>query len=896
MSFSQNVKDNLKSQYTDNLVSDFYNPLLKQANIYQRVSGYFSSAGVDLYADGLEELAKNGGNAQFIISKEISKKDYEHIQEGYSLAEELKTLRLAERNDKLTTAKQQQLGNLAFMIANGRARVKVALMTTHQGIFHDKFGLISSDDDVVFFNGSANETKNGISENYESISVDVSWDKSENVQSRIQKSKERFKRLWENKELESGIKVIEASDLAYEEIAPYEDLATITNTDIPSLKDDKSVAIVDETINFRLFDNHVVRIDNTSEQLTQNDRKLKIGSDLTSYFDEDNMTISDGVAYKDIQRVIDTTIERADRKNIAVTVSSAVEEFVTRNKYSIEQYKILGEVYKNNLDEFPETKVENFESFSAIVQQEVSRPLYDLHLRAAYYEYEMMKAANFSVPGAGKTAMLLGVFAYLNRPETQENEKIERILVISPINAFDSWRREFKAVFGDKKPLISIDAQNKEFKDQLQTDWGISNLILVNYESLPSVTEQLKHVLELDNKTLLVFDEVHRIKNPNGQRAQYALEISRIPKFKYVLTGTPIPNKYSDIYNFLHILYGNEYNSYFGWNEDELKDPKIKKIDEINKTLHPFFWRTNKNDLNVPKADDDILNLVEPSEEQKELVESIYHNESSSFAILIRLIQASTNPELVNHEIDYDELMSFDDDDNKSERTSGISENEFKDLLGSDSDSIQHDQYQHLNVDSMVSPKFISGIELVKKLVSEGKKVLVWGIFVNTIIKIKDALEKEDISVNLVYGRTPKDERVQLINNFRDGDVQVLVSNPQTLGESISLHQTVHDAVYFEYNFNLTYMLQSRDRIHRLGLKENQYTRYYYLQTKSEDIMSDRHGFIDEKIYGRLKDKEQRMYDAIDDNTLSIDYSEDEITEAIKIINEERKRLDKNHE
>ena len=129
-----------------------------------------------------------------------------------------------------------------------------------------------------------------------------------------------------------------------------------------------------------------------------------------------------------------------------------------------------------------------------------------------------------------------------------------------------------------------------------------------------------------------------------------------------------------------------------------------------------------------------------------------------------------------------------------------------------------------------------------------------------------------------------------------NGDVQVLVSNPQTLGESVSLHQTVHDAVYFEYNFNLTFMLQSRDRIHRLGLNQNQYTQYYYLQTASEDINSIRPGFIDEKIYKRLKDKEKLMYEAIDDKELSVEYSENEILEAIKIIDEERKRINKRNE
>src|SRR5690606_28574240 len=131
--------------------------------------------------------------------------------------------------------------------------------------------------------------------------------------------------------------------------------------------------------------------------------------------------------------------------------------------------------------------------------------------------------------------------------------------------------------------------------------------------------------------------------------------------------------------------------------------------------------------------------------------------------------------------------------------------------------------------------------------------------FVKTMHKIKNTLEAKGISVNLVYGGTPKEERVTLINEFRDGDISVMISNPNTLGESISLHQTVHDAVYFEFNFNLTFMLQSRDRIHRLGLKENQYTRYYYLMSEGNRAHG---GFIDEAVYKRLKEKEKIMLDA----------------------------------
>lgn len=874
MTFSNTLKTNLKAQYTENIVSGFYEPLLSEADLYQRVSGYFSSAGLDLYANGLEELAKNGGRVEFIISKEISQQDFDNIQAGYELKEELKTLKLSERNGRLDVKAQQQLGNLAFMIANGRARVKVALV--QKGIFHDKFGVISAGNEHVFFNGSVNETYNGLNQNYESISVDKSWDESQAVQNRINDNIERFNRLWENKE--ENVKVVEASELAYEEIAQYQEQKTIDVID--TIEDDpQNVTIPPETIAFQLYGNQIVRIDNTSEKLTMTDRKLQEGSDIAELFEEDNSSVLQTATYKDIQRIIQVTQARADRRGIKVIVSEAVEEFIARNKYSIEQYKILGEVYRGSFDKFPDNKKISFNEFVETVQSEVSRPLKELHLRAAYYEYEMARAGNFSVPGAGKTAMLLGVFAYLNREN--EVEHVDRLLVISPINAFDSWKREFKTVFGDKKTLRVIDSQQSNFSSLLNTDWGISNLVLINYEALGNYVNQLKRLLGTD--TMLVFDEVHRIKNPEGQRAQAALEIAQLPKFRYVLTGTPIPNTYRDIYNFLNILYKNEYESFFGWDPDELKNPSIRQIEDINEAMHPFFWRTNKQDLSVPPADEDEKIVVSPSQEQQQLIEAIYANEKSSFAILIRLIQASTNPSLVNSSINYDDFNYSDGDVNN------ISKTDFDELLGETQTDGRN--YTDLDIKQMVSPKFTKGIKLVTRLVNEGKKVLVWGIFVDTIQKIAEELQKQGIKTNLVYGGTDKDERVALIDDFRDGDVQVLVSNPQTLAESISLHQTVHDAVYFEYDFNLTYMLQSRDRIHRLGLPDNQYTRYYYLQTEGEDILSDRPGFIDQKIYERLKEKEQIMYGAVDDNTLSIEYSSDEIEDAIKIIDEERKRI-----
>ena len=90
MTFSKEIKNIIKPEYSNSIVGEFYQPLLKEADLYQRVSGYFSTAGVDFYSESLEELAKNGGNLEYIISKEISKEDYNRIKAGYDLLETIR--------------------------------------------------------------------------------------------------------------------------------------------------------------------------------------------------------------------------------------------------------------------------------------------------------------------------------------------------------------------------------------------------------------------------------------------------------------------------------------------------------------------------------------------------------------------------------------------------------------------------------------------------------------------------------------------------------------------------------------------------------------------------------------------------------------------------------------
>lgn len=623
------------------------------------------------------------------------------------------------------------------------------------------------------------------------------------------------------------------------------------------MKSDSPIIIKNDKGRFQLIDDTHHTLETKTAQ-----RGLTI---FAPYFEDPKQRIfKEDLTYVQLLELVKKLNRRLERKGLPeVETSNKFDQFVQQRQYYIKEQSQAGLTIKDGDPRW----LHEFENFKKVVSQEITRPLKPEQEKASFFMTVMKRAANFSVPGAGKTAMMYGTFAYLSSSQVNE---VDKLLVVSPLNAFAAWRTEFQEVFGSKRELYYLNMRDKKYSNNpgaIKHDWVQADVITINYESLQNKLNIINDLL--DAKTMLVFDEVHRVKGVGGQRAKAALSLSQAPHYRYVLTGTPIPNGFRDIYNFLHLMYPDEYSSFFAWDLTTLNniDPE-----DVNKKLSPFFWRTNKQDLHVPKPDPDIIKEVKPSKNQQLLSQAIYENENGTLATFIRLLQASTNPELLATNINYKELGLVDADSGVWDKQGSTVEKE---------NASSGEAYKKFNLTKVEAPKFEMGIDLIEKLVSQGKKVLVWGMFVGTMQKITDTLNGMGIKTTLVYGATPKQDREGMINNFRTGDAQVLVSNPNTLGESISLHQTVHDAVYFEYNFNLTFMLQSRDRINRLGLPANQYTRYYYLMTKGDVAHM---GFIDNTVYKKLKDKERVMLDAIDGQLLVPEYTDDYLQEVKDIV------------
>ncbi len=180
-------------------------------------------------------------------------------------------------------------------------------------------------------------------------------------------------------------------------------------------------------------------------------------------------------------------------------------------------------------------------------------------------------------------------------------------------------------------------------------------------------------------------------------------------------------------------------------------------------------------------------------------------------------------------------------------------------------DSEIYNQIKSFNFEKS-SAKFNYLKELCSERIAKGQKILIWSYFISTLDSLERILKDSfDIDVWRISGETPSEgsndtveeiTREKIINAFITGnDPQILIANPQALGESVSLHYSCHLAVYFDRDFNCGRFIQSKDRIHRYGLAEDVLTEYFYL-TYADTVDID--------ISNRLEMKEKRMNDLLE--------------------------------
>ena len=167
----------IKNEYRsliDDVVKDFYVPLLGNAVLYQRAVGFFSSSALTMIAKGIDGLVQNEGKIQIIASPRLSTSDIEEIRKGYEVRKIIEKSLIREISDIEDQEDIEKLSYIARLVADGILDVKIAFLTTKNEIamYHEKMGLITdSDGNTVAFSGSMNESENAFKDKVYKVAI-----------------------------------------------------------------------------------------------------------------------------------------------------------------------------------------------------------------------------------------------------------------------------------------------------------------------------------------------------------------------------------------------------------------------------------------------------------------------------------------------------------------------------------------------------------------------------------------------------------------------------------------------------------------------------------------------------------------------------------------------------
>ena len=304
-------------------------------------------------------------------------------------------------------------------------------------------------------------------------------------------------------------------------------------------------------------------------------------------------------------------------------------------------------------------------------------------------------------------------------------------------------------------------------------------------------------------------------------------ELARRAHVRMILSGTPMPQAGTDLFSQLNVI----------WPDGQLtgtRDAFARKVSSdfssVVRDVAPFVSRTPKEALGLkpPTIIRHDVPLVGTQQEVYQLIEGRLRQQlrdANSWQDMlealrrgrpIRLLQAASNPDLFNSTDPYYRIPRLrSDHPTLMERLVGYREHE-------------------------VPAKSLAALDLVRMASSQGHKVVCWSSFIRNLDQFADLVRSElGLQCFQIDGRVPiaRDalhsdpmgdpedigdgavSREDIIHRFLEFDgPAVLVTNPASCSESISLHRACREAIYLDRTYDCALYLQSVDRIHRLGL------------------------------------------------------------------------------
>ena len=452
---------------------------------------------------------------------------------------------------------------------------------------------------------------------------------------------------------------------------------------------------------------------------------------------------------------------------------------------------------------------------------------YAHQLKALEMSWNKEVFAYFMEMGTGKSKVLLDNVAMLF-----DKGKINSVLIVAPKGVYKNWYDseipEHLPKHIDRNVVLWKALITKEQKSKLDSlfvqDFTKLQILLMNVEAL-STSKGLNFARQFLNvkKVLFAVDESTTIKNPGAKRTKNILGLSKLGKYRRILTGSPVTKSPLDLYTqcffldpFLldHASYYSFRTRYALMRTANFNGRSVQivvgyhNLAELSKKLESFSYRVLKDDcLDLPPKTY-MKRVIQLTPEQKKVYQQMK-----------QMALAELNGKMVTTMNVITQLM----------RLQQITCGHFK----ADDDSIQNIKSNRIT-------------ELMDVLEEVEGKAIIWAHWRHDIDTIVESIEdKYPGSVVTYYGDTSTEDRQKAIKKIQDPEskVRFLVGTPQTGGYGITL-TGASTMIYYSNGYDLEKRQQSEARIDRIGQKKPM----TYIDILAEDT-------IDEKIVKSLRKK-----------------------------------------
>lgn len=412
--------------------------------------------------------------------------------------------------------------------------------------------------------------------------------------------------------------------------------------------------------------------------------------------------------------------------------------------------------------------------------------------------------------GLGKTLQMISVLL-----AAKEEDSLGTALIVAPASLVYNWKEEFMRFAPDLEVTLVVGSQKE--RALLIQNYQDSDVLVTSYDLLK------RDIVEYEDASFQyqVLDEAQYIKNHTTAAAKSVKVIKS--KHRYALTGTPIENRLSELWSiFDYLMPGFLYG--YDMFRKEFETPIVKNqneevSDRLKKMVAPFILRRLKTDV------------------LKDLPDKI---EEIRYAKLEQKQQQLYDAQVVHMK---NMLAKQDDSDFQKNKMQILAELTKIRQICCDPELL-FDKYTD------GSAKRETCLELVKSAIEGEHKILIFSQFTSMLELLEADLNSEKIAYYKITGATPKEKRVEMVNNFNSDHTPVFLISLKAGGTGLNL--TGADVViHYDPWWNQAVQNQATDRAHRIG--QTKIVSVYKLIAK---------GTIEEKIV-KMQESKRDLADTI---------------------------------